>query len=144
MDLARRLEDVKRVLTSMGPCYTAGLDSEDMIVTLMRKLPDESLKRKWTDIAGDIIQSKGQVSFADFLNLIQKRTDRLNNRFGQELKPSPAQNDRGKRSVSKERQEPPRRASTLHVAAENYPRRRPGGARSASLKCYHCAGSHAV
>ena len=59
MDFARRLEDVKWVLTSMGPCYEARLDNEDIILTQMRKLPDESLKRKWTDIAGDIIQSKG-------------------------------------------------------------------------------------
>ena len=107
MDFARRLEDVKRMLTSMGPCYVALLDYEDMILMLMRKLPDESLKRKWTDIAGDIIQSKGQVSFADFLSFIQKRADCLNNRFGQEMKPSPAQNDRERRSGSKDRQEPP-------------------------------------
>ena len=144
VDLARRLEDVKRVLTSMGPGYVARFDNEDMILTLMRKLPDESLKRKWTDIAGDIVQSKGQVNFADFLSFMQKRADCLNNRFGQELKPSPAQNDRERRSGSKDRQEPPRRATTLHVTADNNTPRRPGGARSATLKCYHCYGSHAV
>lgn len=103
----------------MGPRYAVRLDNEDMILMLMRKLPDESLKRKWTDIAGDIIQSKGQVSFADFLNFIQKRADCLNHRFGQELKPSQVQHDRDRRPISKDRQEPPRRATTIHVAAPN-------------------------
>ena len=81
----------------------------------MRKLPNESLKRKWTDIAGDIILSKGQVSFTNFLSFIQKRADCLKNRFGQELKPSPARNDRERRSVNRDRQELPRRATT-HLA----------------------------
>ena len=144
MDFNGRLEDVKKVLTTMGPRYAARLDNENMILTLVRKLPNESLKRKWTYIASDIMQSKGQVNFADFLSFIQKRADCLNNRFGQELKPSPAQNDREIRSVSRDRQEPPRRATTLHVAADNNAPRRPGGAKSATLKCYHCSGSHAV
>ena len=141
MDFNGRLEDVKKVLTTM---VHYRLDKEDMILTLVRKLPNESLKRKWTYIASDIIQSKGQVNFADFLSFIQKRADCLNNRFGQELKPSPAQNDREIRSVSRDRQEPPRRATNLHVAADNNAPRRPGGAKSATLKCYHCSGSHAV
>ena len=56
MDFNGRLEDVKKVLTTMGPRYAARLDKENMILTLVRKLPNESLKRKWTDIASDIIQ----------------------------------------------------------------------------------------
>ena len=144
MDFARRLEDVKRVLTSMGPRYAVRLDNEDMILMLMRKLPDESLKRKWTDIAGDIIQSKGQVSYADFLSFIQKRADRLNNSFGQELKPSQVQHDRGRTPIGRDRQEPPRRATTLYVAAPNNTHKNPGNVRAATLKCYHCSGSHPV
>ena len=31
---------------SMGSNYTSRLDNEDAIILLMRKLPDESLKRK--------------------------------------------------------------------------------------------------
>ena len=58
MEFARRLEDTKRVLTSMGPLYVSRLDNEDTILMLMKKLPDEGLKRKWTDIAGDLICSK--------------------------------------------------------------------------------------
>ena len=59
MEFARRLEDTKRVLTSMGPLYVSRLNNEDTILMLMKKLPDEGLKRKWTDIAGDLICSKG-------------------------------------------------------------------------------------
>ena len=142
MHFARRLEDVKRVLTSMGPRNAARLDNEDMILMLMRKLPDKSLKRKWTDIAGDIIQSKGQVSFAYFLSFIQKRTDRLNNRFGQELKPSQVQHGRDRRPIRRDRQEPPRRATTLHVGAPNNTHKNPDNVEAATLKCYHFSGSH--
>ena len=39
----------------MGPRYAIRLGNEDMMLMVMRKLPDESLKRKWADIAGDII-----------------------------------------------------------------------------------------
>ena len=45
MDFVRRLEDVRRVLMSMGSNYTSRLDNEDVIIMLMRKLPDEGLKR---------------------------------------------------------------------------------------------------
>ena len=75
MDFARKLEDAKRVLTSMGPSYVSRLNNEDTILMVMKKLPDGGLKRKWTDIAGVLICSK--VDFADFLNFIQKRADRL-------------------------------------------------------------------
>ena len=71
MDFARKIEDTKRVLTSMGPLYVSRLDNEDTILMLMKKLPDEGLKRKWTDVAGDLICSKGQVYFSDFVNFIQ-------------------------------------------------------------------------
>ena len=54
------------------------------------------------------------------------------------------QNDRERRSGSKDRQEPPRRGTTLYVTADDNTPRRPGGARSATLKCYYCSGSHAV
>ena len=46
MEFVRRLEDARRVLTSMGHNYVSRLDNEDVIISLMRKLPDEGLKRK--------------------------------------------------------------------------------------------------
>jgi len=91
MDFARRLQDTKRALTSMGPLYVSRLNNEDTILMLMKKLPDEDLKLDWTDVAADMICSKGHLDFYDFLNFIQKRADRLNNRFGQELKSPPLQ-----------------------------------------------------
>ena len=86
MEFARRLEDTKRMLTSMGPPYVSRLNIEDTILMLMKKLPDEGSKRKWTDVAGDLISSRGQVGLSDFLSFIQKRVDRLNKRFGQEMR----------------------------------------------------------
>ena len=113
MEFARRLEDTKRVLTSMGPLYVSCLNNEDTILMLMKKLPDEGLKRKWTDIAGDLIWSKGQVDFSDFLSFIQKRADRLNNRFGQELSSAPPQQEKERRHGNKEKQELTLKATTL-------------------------------
>ena len=59
MEFARRLEDARRVLAGMGHDYTSRLDNEDVIIAMMRKLPDESLKRKWADESGDLIKRKG-------------------------------------------------------------------------------------
>lgn len=70
---------------------------------LMKKLPDEGLKRKWTDVAGDLICSRGQVDFSNFVNFIQKRADRLNNRFGQELKSPLPQQEKERRHGNKHR-----------------------------------------
>ena len=85
MDFARRLEDARRVLTSMGGNYTSRLDNEDLIIMLMRKLPDESLKRNWADRAGDLLKSKGRAEYVDFVSFIKRAAERINNRNGQEL-----------------------------------------------------------
>ena len=58
------------MLTSMGPLYVSHLDNDDTILMLMQKLPDEDLKRKWADVAGDLICSKGQAAFSDFVDFI--------------------------------------------------------------------------
>lgn len=142
MDFARRLEDTKWVLTSMGPLYVSRLDNEDTILKLMKKLPNEGLKRKWTDIAGDTICSKGHVDFYDFLNFIQKRADHLNNRFGQESKSSPLQQEKEKRYGNRGKQDPPINATTLTTQSKGS--RKPTDTRSATLKCYQCSGPHAI
>ena len=134
MEFARRLEDTKRVLTSMGPLYVSRLNNEDTILLLMKKLPDEGLKRKWTDIAGDLICSKGQVDFSDFLSFIQKRADRLNNRFGQELRSAPPQQEKERRHGNKEKQELRLKATTL--ATQSKQNGKAGRTGSANLKCY--------
>ena len=41
--------------TSKGHKYTGRLDDEDDLIVLMRKLSDESMRRKWVDKAGDLI-----------------------------------------------------------------------------------------
>ena len=49
MEFVRRLEDSERALKRMGTSYSNRLDNEDVIVMLMKKLPEDSLKRKWAD-----------------------------------------------------------------------------------------------
>ena len=134
MEFARRLEDTKRVLTSMGPLYVSRLNNEDTILMLMKKLPDEGFKRKWTEIAGDLICSKGQVDFSDFLSFIKKRADRLNNRYGQELRSAPPQQEKERRHGNKEKQELRLKATTL--ATQSKQNGKAGRTGSANLKCY--------
>ena len=43
MDFVRRLEDARRVLTSMDCSYSSRLENEDVIIMLMKKLLDEGL-----------------------------------------------------------------------------------------------------
>ena len=49
MDFVSWLEDARRLLTSMGCKYSSHVDNQDVIIMLMRKLPDRGLKRKWVD-----------------------------------------------------------------------------------------------
>jgi len=53
---------------------------------LMRKLPEENLKRKWAYKAGDLIKAKGRAEYADFVEFVRRIAERVNNRYGQELK----------------------------------------------------------
>ncbi|CAH3144667.1 unnamed protein product [Pocillopora meandrina] len=46
--------------------------SGNMIITLMRKLLDEDLKRKWVDRAGDLIKSKGRAAYLDFVGFFRE------------------------------------------------------------------------
>ena len=86
MEFVRQLEDSERALKRMGTSYSNRLDNEDVIVMLMKKLPEDSLKRKWADKAGDIIKNKGLVTFNDFVSFVKRIAGRLNNRYGRELK----------------------------------------------------------
>ena len=86
MGFVRQLEDSERALKRMGTSYSNRLDNEDVIVMLMKKLPEDSLKRKWADKAGDIIKNKGLVTFNDFVSFVKRIAGRLNNRYGRELK----------------------------------------------------------
>ncbi len=72
MEFVRHLDDSERALKSMGPSYSNRLDNEDVIVMLMRKLPDEGLKRRWADKAGDLIKSNGVVQFDNFVQFLKK------------------------------------------------------------------------
>ena len=49
---------------SMGCNYSSRLDNEDVIIMLMRKLPDEGLQRKWVDRAGNLIKNKGRAEYS--------------------------------------------------------------------------------
>lgn len=58
LEFARKLEEVGRSLRSLGPSFHSRLDNEETIVNLMKKLPDDALKRKWVEHAGDLILEK--------------------------------------------------------------------------------------
>ena len=98
---------------------------------LVRKLPEESLKRKWADKAGDLIKAMGQAEYTDFVNFIRKTANQLHNRFGQELKFSTA--DRSPNSdASKINQPLVTKLETKCSEKQN------------SISCPKCCGPHGV
>ena len=52
----------------------------------MRKLPDEGLRRKSVDRAGDLIKSNGHGCIISFINFVREAAQRFNNGYGKELK----------------------------------------------------------
>jgi hypothetical protein len=81
MEFARKLEDVRRTLTSLGQHYVHRLDNEDTLKMLMNKLPNQNLKRRWVDKAGNFIISRGQVKFGELSSMSQKRQDETKRRY---------------------------------------------------------------
>ena len=137
MDFARKLEDARRVLTNMGPNYSCRLDNEDTIVTLMRKLPEESLKRKWADRAGDMIKTKGRAEYKDFVDFVRKTADRLNNRYGQELRGSVTRE-------AKEKDKQDQRLKVTTLAARSDSNKRSSADHATPPKCQNCSGPHNI
>ena len=88
MASVRKLEDTRNVLASMGRNYANHLDNEDVLIMLMRKLPEEGLKKKWVNRAGDLIVREGRTEYADFVEFVRRVAGRINNRYGQELRSS--------------------------------------------------------
>ena len=142
MEFVRRLEDARRVLTSMGCNYMNRLDNEDVLVMLMRKLPEESLKKKWVERAGDLIARKGQAEYADFVEFVRRVAERINNGYGHELKEF-SSNERDKRESSKGGSGRRSRVTTLAIGSDRNQRSLDSRPR-AVLKCAQCSGLHGV
>ena len=85
MRFASRLEDAKRTLDSLGPDYALRLDSDDLIKDMMKKL-DDSLRKRWVERAGYLLEAHQRVTFDDFTNFVKGLSRRLNNVFGEELR----------------------------------------------------------
>ena len=75
-----------KTLTNLGPSFMNRLNHEDLIIALMNKLPDDNMKRRWANKAGDLIKQNYEVKYTDFSKFVQSTAERLNNRFAEELK----------------------------------------------------------
>ena len=117
MEIVRRLEDARRVLTIMGCNYMNRLDNEDVLVMLMRNLHEESLKNKWVDRAGDLIARKGQAEYADVFEFARRVAERINNRYGHEPKVF-SSNETDKRESSKGKSDCRSRVTTLATGSD--------------------------
>ena len=142
MDFARRREDARRVLMSMGSNYTSRWDNGDVIIMPMRKLPDESLKRKWADRAGDLIKSKGRAEYAEFVSFIKRAAELINNRYGQELKTF-SSTERQKKESSRGKSDYPPRVTSLATTSDETQQSLDMTTR-VPLKCPQCSGPHGV
>ena len=123
MDFSRCLVDAQRTLSNLGPSFMNRLNHEDLIITLMNKLPDDSMKRAWAHKAGDLIKLNDEVKYSDFSDFVQKTAERLNNRFAQELK-----------SIRLEKQS--------HKRVNAYVMQNKDA--KIRLRCPSCSGSHGV
>ena len=141
MEFVRRLEDARRVLTSMGHNCVSRLDNEDVIISLMRKLPDESLKRKWVDKAGNLIKRKGRADFADFVEFVRRVADCINNRYGQEFGSS-SHGNREKRELNKTKHPPPKFTTLATQTDQNCLNQKTSP--RPPWKCAQCSGPHNV
>ena len=83
---ARRLEEVHRAMSSMGESYLARLNDNELLRKLMRKLPSESLQRRWVEKAGYLLEFEMAVTMKDFIDFVKVSGSRTNNVFGNELK----------------------------------------------------------
>ncbi|XP_031549037.1 uncharacterized protein LOC116286628 [Actinia tenebrosa] len=140
MEFARKLEDARRVLTNMGFSYSSRLDNEETIVMLMRKLPDEGLKRKWADKAGDLIKIKGRAEYADFVQFVKNTADRINNRYGQELRVTSSTTEKERRDPKKERSDQIYKVTTLAAVQSDQSQ----CLSAIAHKCPQCSGPHGV
>ena len=116
--------------------------SGNVIISLMRKLPDEGLKRKWVDRAGDLIKSKGRAAYLDFVSFFREAGQRVKNGHGKELKFSPCAGRESKES-GKGKADYTLKVTTLatHSEEDQQGTAIPTGV---PLKCPQCSGPHGV
>jgi hypothetical protein len=72
MKFSRRLVDAQRTWSNLGACFVNRLDNEDLIVSLMRKLPEDNIKRRWADTAGILSSVKVKSILQTFQNLFRR------------------------------------------------------------------------
>ena len=85
------------------------------------------------DRAGDLIKSKGQAEYVDFVRFIKRAAERINNRYGQELKLSSTA-EREKKESGQGKLDCPPRFTTL--ATQSYENQRSSAAPTGvPLKC---------
>jgi len=118
IDFVRRLKDARRVLMTMGSNVTSRLDNEDVIIMLMRKLPNEGLKRKWADRASDLIKDTGRTEYADFASFIKRVVECFNNRYGQKLE-ALSFTEREKKESGRGMADDPPRVTSLATASDD-------------------------
>ena len=109
---------------------------------LMKKLPDESLKKKWVDRAVDPIQRKGRAEYADFVEFVGRVAGRINNRYEQELTSS-CLSERDRKESSKGKSDCQSRVTTLATRSDRSQRSSDTQHR-APQKCAQCSGLHGV
>ena len=108
----------------------------------MRKLPDEGLRRKSVDRAGDLIKSNGHGCVFGFINFVREAAQRFSNGYGKELKFFPCAKRESKES-DKGKADYRVKVTTLATYSEEDQQgiAIPTGV---PLKCPQCSGPHGV
>ena len=123
---ARRLEEIHRAMSSMGESYLARLNDDELLRKLMRKLPSESLQRRWVEKVGSLLEVQHSVSMKDFIDFVKTNGTRSNNVFGNDLKTNSNKSLHG---------------SSFALSADDPPEQ---GFSSKAKDCCLCGNSHPI
>ena len=137
LEFARHLEIADRTLRGMGPDYVGDLNHSNTLIELSRKLPF-SLRGKWAECAGKVIEAGGRPKFSDLLKFVKHRAKLVNNEFGDLIASAESEEKRGRTLT---------RITTLvtnadpdHSEEQSSARREIGTNRSCSV----CSGQHGL
>ena len=84
LEFARPLNTAERTLTGTWTSCASDLDHMNTLRGLVKKLP-MYLRARWTERAGNIIESGCRPKFEDFLKFIKERANLVNNEFGRDM-----------------------------------------------------------
>ena len=116
--LARQMLKCEITLSQTG--YDADLNNSETLLKIMDRLPPR-LQTKWAERAENIFCDGGRPCFSDLTAFIQRTADIASNMFGLRLNVNSSRDRSSNRPQQRNRNDTPRRGTTLAVRSVNAP-----------------------